>query len=98
MMVCAVTDNPAASRFEMRVDGQLCLIDYHRNGNVLNLTHAEVPTAMNGRGLGAQLVQGALDIIRQRNEQIIPTCSFVAAYVRRHGEYQGLVADRRSPP
>jgi len=89
-----VIDNAAASRFEMVADNQLCVIDYLRNDNELSLIHAEVPAALNGRGFGSQLVKGALDIIRQRKETMIPSCSFVAAYVRRHAEYLPLISRR----
>jgi uncharacterized protein len=91
-----VIDNVIASRYEMHVDGKLCLIDYRRQSagapRIVNMTHAEVPAAMRGSGLGLQLVQGALDLARANNEKVIPSCPFVAAYIRRHAQYQDLVA------
>jgi predicted GNAT family acetyltransferase len=46
-----------------------------------------VPTADEGRGIGASLVRAALDDARKRGFKIVPACSFVAAFVRRHPEY-----------
>jgi uncharacterized protein len=50
-------------------------------------THTEVPPADEGKGIGARLVRAALDDARQRGFKIVPACSFVAAFIRRHPEY-----------
>ena len=60
---------------------------YRRSGDRLVFTHTEVPAADEGRGIGARLVKAALDDTRKRGLGIVPACSFVAAYVRRHPEY-----------
>lgn len=87
-----VTDNPARQRFELDVAQGGAFIDYRRDGRILTLTHAEVPAALRGRGLGAALVKGTLDLVRRRGETVVPRCSFVAAYFRRHPESQDLLA------
>src|SRR5439155_23952305 len=54
--------------------------------------------AFEGRGLGTRLIAGALDDIRARGLELIPTCPFVRAYLRRHPEQRDLVvrpSDRR---
>ena len=58
-----VTDNPAASRFEMIVDGHIAFVAYRRQPHVIALLHAEVPSALEGRGVGSKLVRGTLDAI-----------------------------------
>jgi uncharacterized protein len=45
-----------------------------------------------GKGVGAALVQGVLDDVRARGLKVRPCCPFVAAYIRRHPEYEDLVA------
>ncbi|MGC3982169.1 MAG: GNAT family N-acetyltransferase [Steroidobacteraceae bacterium] len=87
-----VIDNTARQRFEMEAEGDISFIDYYRQGKVLVMTHAEVPHEMNGRGLGTAMVKGALDIVREREEKVIPSCPFVAIYIRRHPEYQSLLS------
>lgn len=88
----SVTDNPAARRFELRVDGRLVgVLDYRPNENVLDLFHTEVEPGERNRGLGATLVRGALDDVRARGMRIVATCPFVAAVVRRHPEYADLL-------
>jgi len=55
------------------------------------LVHTDIEPSLEGRGLGAVLVRGALEDIRSRGERVVPFCPFVRAYVRRHPEYADLV-------
>ena len=88
----AVRNNVEASRFEATVDGHLCVCDYRRRGDVLLLTHTEVPPELAGRGIAAALVAQALAWARAQGLKVRPLCSYVAVYMRRHGETQDLLA------
>jgi predicted GNAT family acetyltransferase len=90
-----VTDNPALSRFEMVVDGVTAFVEYRREGEVLALTHTEVPKALSGRGVGTALARGTLDRIRAAGQTIRPLCPFIAAFIQRHPDYADLVAADR---
>ncbi len=94
-MAEAIRDNPARQRYELDTPGGLAFIDYQRSGRVVTMMHAEVPPAVRGRGFGARLVRGALDLARGRGETVIPRCPFVASYLRRHPDVQNLVAEPR---
>jgi predicted GNAT family acetyltransferase len=59
---------------------------------LVTLLHAEVPPQFAGRGVGAALVRGALEILRAEGSRVVSRCSFVNAYVARHPEYRDLVA------
>ena len=88
-----VQDNPDELRYELRVDGNLAgHIRYRRKPGSIVLLHAEVEPALEGQGLGAELVRSALEDIRSRGELVVPLCPFVDAYIRRHPEYADLVA------
>jgi len=50
-----------------------------------------VPPALEGRGIAGKLARAALDYARERKLSVIPRCPFVAAYIRKHPEYQSLV-------
>lgn len=89
-----VIDNASRSRFEYAVEGRTAFIDYRRAAGVVSLTHAEVPTELEGRGIGSNMVRGTLDLIRERGEKVIPACSFVDAFIVRHPDYQDLLATR----
>ena len=88
-----VTDNRERDQFEMRVGGALARIVYRRENGRIALVHTEVPDELSGQGVGSRLVRGALDRIRAEGLRIIPSCSFVAAYMARHPEEQDLLAE-----
>lgn len=89
----SIVDNIARGRYEYPIEGRIAFINYRRAGDVVALTHAEVPPELEGRGVGSNLVRGVLDLIRERGEKMLPQCSFVAAFVRRNPEYQDLLAN-----
>lgn len=90
-MTDTVRDDPARRRFELELDGELAFVDYRRDGRKLLLTHAEVPPALRGGGVGSALVKGTLALVRERGEKVVPLCSFVAHYMERHPEVQDLL-------
>jgi predicted GNAT family acetyltransferase len=87
-----VQDNAAAQRFELAVEGQTAFVDYRRRDGVVTMLHAEVPSALSGRGLGSRLVGGALDLVRAQGETVVPRCSFVAWFIAQNPAYQDLLA------
>ena len=87
-----VTDNPAESRFEMIVDGHIAFVAYRRQPNVIALLHAEVPAALEGRGVGSKLVRGTLDAIRPLGLKVEPQCTFVAAFIAKNPAYGDMLA------
>ena len=86
-----VHHNAAAARFEVMVEGELAYSSYRRDGEVLLLTHTEVPWQAQGRGVAAALVRAQLDWARAQGLAVRPLCSYVAAYMRRHPETQDLL-------
>lgn len=86
-----IQHNAAAFRFEYTEDSQLCVLDYSLDGSVAAFTHTGVPSLVGGRGIAADLVRAGLDTARAQGWQVRADCSYVAAYVQRHPEYQDLV-------
>jgi predicted GNAT family acetyltransferase len=62
------------------------------NGDVVVLPHTEIDPARRGHGLGAVLVQGALDDVRARGRTVIPTCWYVREYLDLHPDQADLLA------
>jgi predicted GNAT family acetyltransferase len=91
-MTSVVRDCPERRRYELEVDGDLAFIDYRRDGQVVIMTHAEVPPALRGGGVGSALVRGALALVREQGDTVVPLCSFVEHYMRRHPEARDLLA------
>ncbi len=87
-----VKNNQSKNQFEASLDGKTALIRYRKEADgTLDLFHTEVPDEFEGRGVGSQLVKDALEQIKADDLKINPSCPFVAAYIRRHPEYQDLV-------
>ena len=85
-MMEGVTDNTAAQRFELTIDGAVAFLQYERKPDRLVFVHTEVPPAFRGRGIGERLVKGALDAARREGLRVVPVCPFVKAYLRTHPE------------
>jgi predicted GNAT family acetyltransferase len=54
--------------------------------------HTEVPPSLRGQGVAAQLARAALDHAAANRWKVVPACSYIELYIRRHPEYAGLVA------
>ncbi len=86
-----IVHNEAESRFQADLDGPIAFLSYRRSGKAINLIHTEVPEGHEGQGIGGSLARAALDHARTANLKVIPSCPFVADYIRSHPEYAGLV-------
>lgn len=87
-----VRDNAQRHRFELDAEGHVAFSDYQRDAGTLTVMHTEVPTELNGKGIGSALVRGLLDIARAEKLKIVPRCPFVAGYIAKHPEYADLLA------
>ena len=94
----AVADNPAASRYELRVDGELAgFAAYRRRGGTMSITHTEIEPAFQGAHLATRLARFSLDDARQRGLTVLPYCPDTSAWIRKHPDYLDLVpAGRRA--
>lgn len=87
-----LTDNPAAGRFELHVDGVLAgSASYHVQGDRLVIPHTEVDPEYGGQGHGARLAEFALQQTRARGLSVVPACPFIETYIRRHPEHADLL-------
>ena len=86
-----VRNNQDARRFETKVGDYFALIDYIPAGSNIVFTHTEVPKVFEGQGVASKMAKTALEYAKENGLQVIPLCPFVAAYIRKHPEYQPLV-------
>jgi uncharacterized protein len=82
-----VRNNEGEHRFETEVNGEPAVLEYRIRDNALWLLHTEVPQVGQGSGVGAALVRAAFEHASAQEMRVVPMCSFVASYVRRHPEY-----------
>lgn len=86
-----VKHNSFAMRFEVEKDGLLAVLEYQLDGGQIVFTHTEVPETLAGQGIASLLARTGLDYARAHFLTVLPLCSFVAGYIRKHLEYQDLV-------
>ena len=77
--------------FELKLEGHRCVLDYLLQDRVMTITHTGVPSELGGRGLAAEITKFALDYAQSHAWQVIPQCSYVAAYIKKHPEYETLL-------
>lgn len=88
-----VADAPLQLRYEAWLGDRLAgFIRYTVDDGVVTLVHTDVDPVFEGRGVGADLVEGALRDLRERGLRVEPLCPFVAATMRRHPEWDDLRA------
>ncbi len=56
------------------------------------LVHTEVPPQLERRGFASMLVRAAFHYAKENGLDVLPVCSFVSAWVRRHPEVEPLLA------
>lgn len=87
-MSATVRHNVAENRYELDTDHGIAIAVYRQQGDRAIFTHTEVPPQDEGKGIASRLVRAALDDVRRRGLKIVPACSFVVAFVRRHPQYR----------
>jgi len=84
-------DNTDLNRFEIHVDGHIALLEYMLRPDKIYLIHTEVPPAIGNRGIGSKLVKKVLEEINRRGLKVVPACSFVDIYIKRHPEWKKVL-------
>ncbi len=88
-----VIDNPAASRFEVLIDGVVVgFADYIIRGDTIELPHTVVDRSVRGRGVAAILIERSLASIRTSGRTVVPTCWYVAQFIDGRPDYADLLA------
>ncbi|KAF1720838.1 GNAT family N-acetyltransferase [Pseudoxanthomonas wuyuanensis] len=91
-MSLPIQHQPDAHRFVVLVEGHQAELVYALQQARLVIEHTGVPSAIGGRGIAGELVKAALDYARSAGLKVVPACSYAAAYMQRHPQYQDLLA------
>ncbi len=90
MSTVVITTN---NRFELEVNSYVAFIEFDKiDPAILDLVHTEVPKELAGKGIGSQLVVGALQYCKVNTFKIIPSCPFIKNYIEKHPEWLELVS------
>ena len=57
----------------------------------LLIKHTEILPAFEGRGFAGMLVRHVLEDAKRQGRGVIPVCTYAAAYIRKHPEFQSYV-------
>lgn len=88
-----IRHDPSAGKFFIRVDGQEAFLKYSKvEEGKLDYRSTFVPPAGRGKGLGALLVEEGLTWAKKEGYKIVPSCSFVAAYIDASPKYADIRA------
>lgn len=87
-----IIHNADRSRYELYEDDTLAsFAEYRPFDDRLIFHHTETAREFRGRGLAAELVEWALEDVRERNLKVVPRCWFVEEFIDDHPEYRDLV-------
>ncbi|RYE16318.1 MAG: N-acetyltransferase [Sphingobacteriales bacterium] len=87
-----LTNNEAIHNFELIVDGYRSYIEYLRKNDKYYLVHTGVPEALEGKGVGTALLEKTLQYLEEKGQKIVPMCTFIQLYLKRHPEWNRVVA------
>jgi predicted GNAT family acetyltransferase len=88
-----VRQNLEEQCYEAIVDGRLAgFVTYLEKPGGIVFVHTEVDSAFEGQGVGSRLAAGALDDARTWGLSVVAQCPFIGEYIRRHPDYQALIA------
>jgi predicted GNAT family acetyltransferase len=80
-------------RFELHDDGELVgVIDYRPTDESVVLVDTEVAARHERLGAADFFVRKVFDQLRADGQAVVVDCPFLGAWLRRHPEYQDLVA------
>jgi uncharacterized protein len=80
-----------SGRFELEENGQIAYLEYKLAGNILELSHTEVPEALRGKGFSAELAHTAFEYARENHLRVDIVCPQAARYLQSHPEYESLL-------
>jgi uncharacterized protein len=86
-----VDNNEQSQRFEIHKGEELAYLEYRYYKNDVALMHTFVPQQLEGKGVASTLAHYALEWAKEHQKGVIVYCPFVAAYLKRHAEYNSII-------
>ncbi|MCB1488015.1 MAG: N-acetyltransferase [Bauldia sp.] len=77
--------------FHTEVDGHRAYLHYRLAPGIITFVHTGVAPELEGRGVGSALARAGLDHARAAGLKVVPKCPFVAAWLKRHHEYDDIL-------
>jgi predicted GNAT family acetyltransferase len=91
----AIVAVPEKNRYELRDGDKVAgFADYTLTPDQVVFTHTVIEDEYEGQGLGSKLARHVLDDVAASGKRIVPVCSFIAAYVRKHRDWDEHIETR----
>lgn len=88
-----VRHNADRHRFYIPLEEGEAHLDYERiDSETVDFSHTYVSPSRRGEGLARRVVEQALEHAREEGLKVVPSCPFVASFLKDHPEYQDLRA------
>jgi predicted GNAT family acetyltransferase len=91
-MALTVENQTEQSRYALLKDGEVIgIAEYELRDDAIVFVHTEVDPEKRERGMASELVQTALDDVRDHTAlRVVATCPYVRRWLTDHPEYQAL--------
>ena len=86
-----VVNNTVNQQFEVHLDGEIAVLQYRFQNDLIWLMHTEVPKKMEGKGIASILARYGLEWAKANDKKVKVICPFVAVFLKRHPEYNDIV-------
>lgn len=91
-MTLTVENQPDRGRYALLKDGEVIgVAEYDLRDDAIVFTHTEIEEAKRERGMASDLVQTALDDVRDNTSlRVVASCPYVRRWLGDHPDYQEL--------
>ncbi|AOM78802.1 GNAT family N-acetyltransferase [Pedobacter steynii] len=83
--------NTEDKRFELKIGDYITFIDYKEHDKKIWLIHTEAPAELQGKGAATAVIEKTLAYIEENGYTLIPICPLVAAYLKRHPDWNRIL-------
>lgn len=92
-----VRHEPSAQRFAVRLNNKIAYLSYEKHSRkTLDYAHVYVPPEFRRQGIAARITKTALEYARKNGFLVIPSCSYVDYFLRKHPEYNDVIVSQKS--
>jgi predicted GNAT family acetyltransferase len=81
-----------SKRFVAEFEGYEAYLSYNVVNDIIDLIYAYTPPEIRGKGIAKIVAEYAFNYAKENNLKVIPTCSYVQAFVERNDKYKNLLA------
>ena len=83
--------NMEKNRFEVVIKGLVSFVNFKEDGDVVELTHVEVPESLRHQGFGAGLMQSVMEHLKNADKRAKPICPFAMSFLKNNPHWYNRV-------